>query len=70
MGREKKPEFGDALCDLLDAQGHTILITSNLTAQQFKERYRDPRLLTRLDDLCVAVRLRSGSLRAQNGGFQ
>lgn len=69
MGREKKPEFADALCDLLDMQGHTILITSNLTNVQFKERYRDPRLLTRLDDLCFAVRLQSGSLRAQNGGF-
>ena len=69
MGRERKPEFTDALCDLFDMQGHTILITSNLTPVQFKDRYRDARLIDRFNHLCMAVRLTGGSMRAQNGGF-
>jgi DNA replication protein DnaC len=69
MGRERKAEFADALCDLLDMQDRTILITSNLTTKQFKERYTDARLLDRLNDSCVAVRLTAPSMRSQTGGF-
>lgn len=69
MGRERKPEFADALCDLLDMPDVTILITSNLTTPQFKERYTDPRLLDRLNDSCAGVRIKSPSMRAGNGGF-
>lgn|GEM_PF-4626307 len=72
LGRETKPNFGEALCRLLDAaddggNAHIVLITTNLTREQIRARY-EPRLVERLNQRCVAVDVRGKSLR-RDGGF-
>jgi DNA replication protein DnaC len=69
VGFNEKPEFSDALCELLDRPGHTLLMTSNLREDQFRDRYKDPRLIDRLNDTAIAMRVKGGSRRAGDGGF-
>jgi DNA replication protein DnaC len=69
MGFNEKPEFADALCDVLERPGLTLLITCNLRSDQFKERYKDPRLIDRLNHYAMAIRLKGNSRRRQDGGF-
>jgi DNA replication protein DnaC len=69
VGFNEKAEFSDALCELLDRPGHTLLMTSNLTTPQFRERYTDKRLIDRLNDTAIAIRVKGGSRRSQDGGF-
>jgi DNA replication protein DnaC len=69
MGRESKPEFAEALCRLLDSGKHTMVITTNLSKQQLRERYPDLRLIDRLNHAAMATDLKSKSLRRQDGGF-
>jgi DNA replication protein DnaC len=68
MGVETKGDFAAALCELLDRPGHTLLITTNLKKQQFRDRY-DLRLLDRLNDTSRAIDLPEKSMRRQDGGF-
>lgn len=68
MGRETKADFPEALCTILDSGRHRLLITTNLTKQQMRERY-DLRLIDRLNEHCVAVDVPGKSMRRQDGGF-
>lgn len=68
MGLETKADFAVAMCELLDREGHTLLITTNLPKQRMRERY-DVRLLDRLNDTARAVDLPEKSMRKQDGGF-
>lgn len=68
LGRETKADFAEALCEVLDSPEPTVLITTNLTRQQLRDRY-DLRLLDRLNDTCIAVDLPGKSMRRQDGGF-
>jgi DNA replication protein DnaC len=73
LGRETKSDFAEALCRLLDPVDrstrlpHVVLVTSNLTRDQMRQRY-EPRVLDRLGHRCVAVDVTGPSLR-RNGGF-
>jgi len=70
VGYRKLPEdFEDAMCDLLDRQGMTIIVTSNMTTLEFRERFKELRFLDRLGDTSMAVRLKGESLRSKGGGF-
>ncbi len=72
LGRETKSDFSEALCRLLDntstdGSPHCVLLTSNLTKTQMRERY-EPRLLDRLGHHVDGVDVRGPSLR-RSGGF-
>lgn len=72
MGRETRGEFVEALCELFDRDGHTILLTSNLTKDAMRKRYTDVRLVDRLCERVVAIDIQGNSLRPQQkigGGF-
>jgi DNA replication protein DnaC len=74
MGRETKTDFAESLCDLLDRQGHTLIITSNLAAMHkdpsktFRGRY-DERLISRMNDTCRRFVVPGGDRRSKAGGF-
>lgn len=70
LGRETRAEFIECLCELLDRDGHTLLITSNLTKPQMAKRYeKEPRLIDRLKGQARALDLEGASLRPQGGDF-
>lgn len=75
MGTEKRDDFAVALCKLLDRTGHTIIITTNLAvthddpAKTFVGRYKDPRLISRMNDTCVRYQVPGGDRRSKAGGF-
>lgn len=72
MGRETRGEFVEALCELFDRDGHTILLTSNLTKEAMRKRYTDVRLVDRLRERVVAIDIQGNSMRPQQkigGGF-
>lgn len=70
MGRETRGEFVEALCELFDRNGHTILITSNLPKDEMRKRYaKEPRLISRLAHHARAVDCPEESLRKKNGDF-
>lgn len=68
MGRETKSDFTEALCAVLDGGKHKMVITTNETKQQMRERY-DLRLLDRMNECCVAFDVPGKSLRDQGGNF-
>lgn len=68
MGRETKADFAEALCTVLDSGEHRMVITTNLTQSQMRERY-DARLLDRMNELCVAFDVPGESMRPRDGGF-
>lgn len=68
MGRETKSDFTEALCAVLDGGKHKLVITTNETKQQMRDRY-DLRLLDRMNELCVAFDVPGKSLRDQGGNF-
>lgn len=68
LGRETRSEFVEAFCALLDSEGHTLLITTNMTKEEMREKY-DLRVLDRLNDRAVAFDLKGDSMRKQTGGF-
>lgn len=69
LGFETKEDFSYAMTELLDRQDHKLLVTCNLTAASFRERYTDPRLMDRLNDCAMAVRIHGESKRRKDGGF-
>lgn len=68
MGRETKADFAEALCEVLDQGKHRMVITTNLTRAQFRERY-DLRLVDRMNECCAAFDVPGKSMRNQDGGF-
>jgi DNA replication protein DnaC len=68
IGRETRPEFVEAFCELLDRDGHTILITTNLKRDQMRERY-DVRVLERLAERARPVDVPGESMRRKDVGF-
>lgn len=68
VGMERKADFSDALCDLLDRPRVTIVATTNLSRDQFSSRYEDVRLRDRMNAAFVAVDVRGKSMRRGDGG--
>lgn len=68
LGRETRPEFVESFCELLDRDGHTLLITTNLTRKQMRERY-EPRVIDRLNDRAEAFDVPGESMRRKDGSF-
>jgi hypothetical protein len=68
MGRETKPDFQEALTAILDGGDHTMIITTNLTKEQLRQRY-DARLVDRMNEACIAFDVPGKSMRKQDGGF-
>lgn len=68
MGRETKPDFQEALSTALDGGEHTMVITTNLTKEQMRQRY-DARLIDRMNSQCFAFDVPGKSMRKQDGGF-
>jgi DNA replication protein DnaC len=70
MGEEKREDFLHALRKFLDIDGHKLLITSNLTREQFTQRYsQDVALWDRINSDAQAFYLGGESLRSNDGGF-
>lgn len=69
LGLETKPGFIEAMCELLDRSGHTLLITTNMTKAQMRERYVDQRLLDRLRHTAMAIDIVGKSMRNQSTDF-
>jgi DNA replication protein DnaC len=67
--RDMPKDFEDALIELLDMPDITVLATSNATSEQFRERFTDERLYSRLNHCAKAFRLKGASLRRSEGGF-
>lgn len=68
LGRETRADFAEAFCELLDREGHTLLITTNLTRDEMRQRY-DLRILDRLNERASAFDIPGESMRSQKGGF-
>lgn len=68
VGREMRADFGEALCSFLDEKSARILMTTNLSKEQFRERY-DPRLIDRLGEIGAAVTVKGESRRRNTGGL-
>ncbi len=68
VGRETKPTFEEALCTFLDDHSARLLMTTNLTKDQFRERYGQ-RLIDRLREVGQSVTIKGESRRQQNGDF-
>lgn len=69
MGRETREEFVEAFCELLDREEHTILITTNLTKVQMRERYKDERIFDRLCERARPFDIPGESRRKRQGDF-
>lgn len=73
MGEEKaehREEFMHAMCKLLDAAGHKLLITSNLTKKAWIDAYgADSKFTSRMQHLATAFRVGGESRRSSGGGF-
>jgi DNA replication protein DnaC len=69
VGRETKAEFSEALCAFIDDCAARVIMTTNLTKAQFRERYSDPRLLDRMREVGQAVDLKGVSRRRQSEDF-
>lgn len=69
LGRETKHDFDEALCAFFDETETRCVLTTNLGAQEFKDRY-DVRVLDRLRECAVAIACKGTSRRAGGGvGF-
>lgn len=68
IGLEIDDRFEAALIVLME-RNVTIVATSNLRQDQWRERFTDPRLLERSNHYAQAVRLKGESQRRKDGGF-
>jgi DNA replication protein DnaC len=69
VGREPKPEdFGEALCTLLDDYEAKVLLTTNMTKDDFRARY-DARLVDRLREVGGAVDIKGETRRRSSDLF-
>lgn len=66
IGRETKPGFEEALTEMLEKRGHTLLMTTNLTYEEMRDRY-DRRVMDRLRDTTTAVDVPEESMRQGEG---
>lgn len=69
LGRETRAEFVEAFCDLLDREGHTLIITTNLNREEMRKRY-DLRVLDRLKERAIAFDIPGDSMRKGKGDFR
>lgn len=70
LGRETRAEFVECLCELFDRDGHVVLVTTNMTKEQMRERYkREPRLMDRLRDRARPLDIGHDTLRRKTGDF-
>lgn len=69
LGRETRSEFVEAFCDLLDREGHTLIITTNLNREEMRKRY-DLRVLDRLKERAIAFDIPGESMRKGKGDFR
>jgi len=67
IGRETKVNFEEAWCDLLERRDHVVVMTTNLTKKQLRERY-DLRVIERLIATTRAVDVPGRSMR-RGGDF-
>jgi chromosomal replication initiation ATPase DnaA len=68
VGRETKADFCEALCAFIDDYAASILLTTNLTKDQFSSRY-DVRLIDRLREVGRAVDVKGASRRSTSEEF-
>lgn len=68
VGRETKADFCEALCAFIDDHAASVLLTTNLKKDQFRERY-DVRLIDRLREVGRAVDLKGESRRRTSEDF-
>lgn len=68
VGRETKSDFEEALCTFLDDYEARLLMTTNLTKEEFRSRYGE-RVRDRLLECAAAVTIEGGSRRRQAGDF-
>lgn len=68
VGRETKADFCEALCEFIDTHSTRFVLTTNLTRDDFKQRY-DARLIDRLNHYAKAIAVKGPSRRRQDGGF-
>jgi DNA replication protein DnaC len=68
IGRETKQDFCEAVCAFLDDSLVRLVMTTNLSRDEFRARY-DERLLDRLNDVGVALTIKGESKRKKTGAF-
>lgn len=68
VGRETKVDFCEALCSAIDDEDMRLVITTNLTKDQFRERY-DVRLIDRLKEVGRALDVKGESRRNRSEDF-
>jgi DNA replication protein DnaC len=68
VGRETKADFCEALCAFIDDYAASVLLTTNLTKDQFRDRY-DVRLIDRLREVGRAVDVKGASRRSTSEEF-
>lgn len=68
LGTEKGEGFSEALCRFLDLRGRVAIMTSNLSPQQFKDRY-NLRLIDRIRSSCWVAHGLGKTKRAPVGDF-
>jgi chromosomal replication initiation ATPase DnaA len=68
VGRETKADFCEALCAFIDDHAASVLLTTNLTKEQFRDRY-DVRLIDRLREVGRAVDVKGASRRGKSEEF-
>jgi len=68
VGRETKADFEEALCTFLDDYEARLLMTTNLTKDEFRARYGE-RVRDRLLECGAAVTIEGGSRRKASGDF-
>lgn len=67
LGRERRPDFQEALATLLEQRSRRIVFTTNLTHAEMRERY-EPRVVERIDHQVQWSDVQGASLR-RRGGF-
>ena len=68
VGRETRTDFEEALCTFLDDSGLRLVMTTNLTKDQFRERY-GMRVVDRLLECGAALTVKGESRRKRQGDF-
>lgn len=68
LGRETRTDVGEALCALIDDTATRMVLTTNLSREEFRERY-DVRLIDRLGEVGTAITLKGESRRKKGGAF-
>lgn len=68
VGRETKEDFQEAFTTFLDDSEARFIVSTNLTAAEFEDRYKG-RLFNRLEECAVGFSVKGDSMRTGGGGL-